>query len=198
MKTPWAAAWDRLVRVLLRLDIRTGAVSKHSSTLQQAFEAAAASEQMRIVRTLPAAAPAAATTAEGEQQPEGAEAGEGEPKAAAAAGDGSKQSSRRNSAQQAAAAAGAAAALEAERERTAAAAAAKSDSGDEGEEEEQLCITAQEFEGVSFVAVLQDMMHTVLLATVMPACVKKHAAVDIASMLASIKSYPVLNLVCVV
>ena len=44
-KSPWVAAWDRLVRVLLRLELWAGGLSRDSSALREAFEAAAESEQ---------------------------------------------------------------------------------------------------------------------------------------------------------
>lgn len=44
-KSPWVAAWDRLVRVLLRLELWAGGLSRDSSALQEAFEAAAESGQ---------------------------------------------------------------------------------------------------------------------------------------------------------
>eukprot|EP00775_Hariotina_reticulata_P006370 gene6370-6602_t len=51
IKTPWVAAWDRLLRVLLRLELRAGGISRDSSSLWEAFQAAAASYE-----TMPAAA----------------------------------------------------------------------------------------------------------------------------------------------
>lgn len=138
LKTPWTAAWDRLVRVLLRLEHRSGASSKHSSLLQQAFEAAAALEQMCVVVPQRPAAPAAAATAA--QAAASAE----ETVAAAVAGGGSNEGSRRNSAvaqQQAAVVVEGPAAV-------AAAAVVPGNSEAEGQEP-QLCITAREFEVVS-------------------------------------------------
>ncbi len=40
-KQPWVAAWDRLLRVLLRLELRSGGITLHSSALREAFDAAA-------------------------------------------------------------------------------------------------------------------------------------------------------------
>ena len=42
-KAPWLAAWDRQARVLLRLDMRSGAV-QGPSALADAFDAAAEGE----------------------------------------------------------------------------------------------------------------------------------------------------------
>lgn len=141
LKTPWTAAWDRLVRVLLRLEHRSGTSSKHSSLLQQVFEAAAASEQMCVVvPQRPAAAAAAATAAQAAAPAEGTAA-------AAVAGGGSKEGSRLTSAvaqQEAAAMAEGPAAVAA----VAAAAVVPGSSEAEGQEP-QLCITAREFEVVS-------------------------------------------------
>jgi hypothetical protein len=59
-KTPWIAAWDRLLRAVLRLELRSGGLSRDSSALQEAFKAAAVSEQR-----VPAAAAAAAAASAG-------------------------------------------------------------------------------------------------------------------------------------
>eukprot|EP00879_Flechtneria_rotunda_P023400 GHRR01024752.1.p1 GENE.GHRR01024752.1~~GHRR01024752.1.p1 ORF type:complete len:705 (+),score=359.40 GHRR01024752.1:417-2531(+) len=50
-KSPWLAAWDRLMRVLLRLDIQAEGRSRGSSALRDVFEEAAASRQMAAART---------------------------------------------------------------------------------------------------------------------------------------------------
>jgi hypothetical protein len=58
-KTPWVAAWDRLLRVVLRLELRSGGLSRDSSALQEAFEAAVVSEQRVAAAPAQAAAQAA-------------------------------------------------------------------------------------------------------------------------------------------
>lgn len=84
-KTPWVAAWDRLLRVVLRLELRSGGLSRDSSTLQEAFEAAAASQQ-RVPSTAPAPAKAGSRSSSSSGAAGGKEAKDSA--AGAAAGDG--------------------------------------------------------------------------------------------------------------
>lgn len=85
-KTPWVAAWDRLLRVVLRLELRCGSLSRDSSALQEAFKAAAVSEQ----RVAAAAAPAAAKAGSRGNSSSGAAGSQAAKDAAAAAGEGAE------------------------------------------------------------------------------------------------------------